>query len=77
MSPSDPERRDGGLPEHEEQAWDAIVADLSGQIDLGPQFPKERSIPAPIESTGWGFASDLPESVALAGVGVCLFWPRE
>ena len=25
-----------GLPEHEQRAWDAIVADLSGQIDLGP-----------------------------------------
>jgi len=59
MSPSDPERPDGGLPEHEEQAWDAIVADLSGQIDLGPQFPKERSIPAPIESTG-----DHPDPLA-------------
>ena len=37
--------RDSGLPEHEQRAWDAIVADLSGQIDLGPQFPKERSLP--------------------------------
>jgi hypothetical protein len=26
------------LPEHEQRAWDAIVADLSGQIDLGPEF---------------------------------------
>lgn len=34
------------LPEHEQRAWDAIVADLSGQIDLGPQFPKENSLPA-------------------------------
>ena len=37
--------RDSGLPEHEQRAWEAIVADLSGQIDLGPQFPKERSLP--------------------------------
>ncbi len=36
----------GDLPEHEQKAWDAIVADLSGQLDLGPQFPKERSLPA-------------------------------
>ncbi|MGB4690378.1 MAG: hypothetical protein WBH16_09230, partial [Candidatus Nanopelagicales bacterium] len=28
------------------EAWDAIVADLSGQIDLGPHF---RSEPAPQE----------------------------
>lgn len=27
------------LPEHEQRAWEAIVADLSGQIDLGPDFP--------------------------------------
>ena len=32
-----------GLPEHEQQAWDAIVADLRGEIDLGPQFPAENS----------------------------------
>jgi hypothetical protein len=38
--------RPSDLPEHEQQAWEAIVADLSGQIDLGPQFPKERSLPA-------------------------------
>ena len=37
---------DSDLPEHEQRAWDAIVADLSGQIDLGPQFPKESSLPA-------------------------------
>jgi len=37
---------DSALPEHEQRAWDAIVADLSGQIDLGPEFPKERSLPA-------------------------------
>jgi hypothetical protein len=29
------------LPEHEQRAWDAIVADLSGQIDLGPEFPAD------------------------------------
>jgi len=38
--------RESDLPEHEQRAWDAIVADLSGQIDLGPEFPKERSLPA-------------------------------
>jgi hypothetical protein len=38
--------RGSDLPEHEQRAWDAIVADLSGQIDLGPQFPKESSLPA-------------------------------
>jgi hypothetical protein len=38
--------RGSELPEHEQRAWDAIVADLSGQIDLGPQFPKENSLPA-------------------------------
>ena len=27
-----------GLAAHEKQAWDAIVADLSGQVDLGPEF---------------------------------------
>ncbi len=32
-----------GLPEHEQQAWDAIVADLRGEIDLGPQFPASSS----------------------------------
>lgn len=36
------------LPEHEQEAWDAIVADLRGQIDLGPGFPSEPgSQPAP------------------------------
>lgn len=38
--------RDSDLPEHEQRAWDAIVADLSGQLDLSPEFPKERSLPA-------------------------------
>jgi hypothetical protein len=33
------------LPEHEQRAWDAIVADLSGQIDLGPEFPKDPPTP--------------------------------
>lgn len=47
-----------GLPEHEQRAWDAIVADLSGQIDLGPQFPKERSLPA-LAADG-----DLPDPLA-------------
>ena len=47
-----------GLPEHEQRAWDAIVADLSGQIDLGPQFPRERSLPA-LAADG-----DLPDPLA-------------
>lgn len=33
-------------PEKDNAAWDAIVADLSGQIDLGPHF---RSDPTPAE----------------------------
>lgn len=33
------------LPEHERRAWDAIVADLSGQIDLGPEFPADPPAP--------------------------------
>ena len=47
--------RDSDLPEHEQRAWEAIVADLSGQIDLGPQFPKENSLP-PLAAAG-----DLPD----------------
>lgn len=36
-----------GLPENEQQAWDAIVADLRGEIDLGPEFPaSSSSLPA-------------------------------
>lgn len=36
---STPQRPDEPDPERENQeAWDAIVADLSGQVDLGPQF---------------------------------------
>ena len=50
--------RDPGLPEHEQRAWDAIVADLSGQVDLGPQFPKERSLP-PLAADG-----DHPDPLA-------------
>ena len=56
MSTRDPESSD--LPEHEQRAWDAIVADLSGQIDLGPQFPKERSLP-PLAADG-----DHPDPLA-------------
>jgi hypothetical protein len=33
-------------PDKDNAAWDAIVADLSGQIDLGPHF---RSDPTPTE----------------------------
>ena len=35
----DPEKKD-------QDAWDAIVADLSGQVDLGPEF---RPDPQPAE----------------------------
>ncbi len=50
--------RPSELPEHEQRAWESIVADLSGQIDLGPQFPKERSLP-PLAATG-----DHPDPLA-------------
>ena len=52
-------REGSGLPEHEQQAWDAIVADLRGQVDLGPAFPAERSDPAPLAATG-----DHPDPLA-------------
>ena len=42
--PLKPDEQEGGNTNNE--AWDAIVADLSGQIDLGPHF---RSEPAPQE----------------------------
>ena len=42
--PHMPDEQEGGNTNNE--AWDAIVADLSGQIDLGPHF---RSEPAPQE----------------------------
>lgn len=54
--PASPRGED--LPEHEKQAWDAIVADLSGQLDLGPGFPREKSLP-PILSSG-----DHPDPLA-------------
>lgn len=60
MSTRDPST--GDLPEHEQRAWDAIVADLSGQIDLGPGFPKESSLPPllpPLAATG-----DHPDPLA-------------
>ena len=42
-----------GLPEHEQQAWDAIVAGLRGEIDLGPQFPaSEPAQQAELEEDG-------------------------
>ena len=56
MSTRGPES--GDLPDHEQRAWEAIVADLSGQIDLGPQFPKERSLP-PLSADG-----DFPDPLA-------------
>jgi hypothetical protein len=50
--------RPSELPEHEQRAWESIVADLSGQIDLGTQFPKERSLP-PLSADG-----DYPDPLA-------------
>lgn len=50
--------RGSDLPDHEQRAWDAIVADLSGQLDLGPDFPKENSLPA-LAATG-----DHPDPLA-------------
>jgi hypothetical protein len=58
MSSEGASRREDGLPDHEEKAWAAIVADLSGQIDLGPDFPRERSLP-PLAATG-----DHPDPLA-------------
>lgn len=48
-----------GLPEHEQRAWDAIVADLRGQLDLGPAFPAERS-----DQPGPTTAGDHPDPLA-------------
>ncbi len=44
ITPPDPE--DAQDPEGKDAAWESIVADLSGQIDLGPHF---RSDPTPQE----------------------------
>jgi len=46
MTITPPDPADPPEPEKENAAWDAIVADLSGQIDLGPHF---RSDPPPRE----------------------------
>jgi hypothetical protein len=47
MTPPNPEDpQDPQDPQKNNDAWDAIVADLSGQIDLGPHF---RSDPTPHE----------------------------
>jgi len=35
------EHEDGDITPEENNAWDAIVADLSGQVNLGPQFTPE------------------------------------
>jgi hypothetical protein len=51
--------RGSDLPEHEQRAWDAIVADLSGQIDLGPQFPKDEPSLPPLAADG-----DHPDPLA-------------
>jgi hypothetical protein len=60
VSPHDPSP--GSLPEHEQRAWDAIVADLSGQIDLGPDFPKEDSLPPALPPLA--AAGDHPDPLA-------------
>jgi hypothetical protein len=51
--------RGSDLPEHEQRAWDAIVADLSGQIDLGPEFAPDE--PTTDEPTT---AGDHPDPLA-------------
>ena len=51
--------RGSDLPEHEQRAWDAIVADLSGEIDLGPGFPADPVTPPPLAATG-----DIPDPLA-------------
>jgi hypothetical protein len=50
--------RESDLPDHEQRAWDAIVADLSGQIDLGPEFPRDPPAP-PLATQG-----DIPDPLA-------------
>lgn len=65
MSSPTPDASDEGLPDHEEKAWAAIVADLSGQIDLGPAFPRERSLPA-LSATG-DHPDPLADPVELVG----------
>jgi len=36
-----PHPEDSAADDPDQQAWEAIVADLSGQVDLGPQFRPE------------------------------------
>jgi hypothetical protein len=56
--------RDAGLPDHEQRAWDAIVADLSGQIDLGPQFAPDPPVDEGTGSDGPTGAGDHPDPLA-------------
>lgn len=35
---NDPESEGSDEPRSDKEAWEAIVADLSGQVDLGPEF---------------------------------------
>lgn len=56
-----------GLAEHEKTAWDAIVADLSGQIDLGPAFrpDPQPQVPRPTQDDdGTSASDDLPAEYA-------------
>ncbi len=68
--PEQPAAGSDGLDDREQRAWDAIVADLSGQVDLGPAFrpatqaPAELSPPAPVQSSDDG---DRPEDEWLFG----------
>ena len=58
-----------GLPEHEQQAWDAIVADLRGEIDLGPDFPASSST-RPAEQAAGDDAEDAePDPLDTLDVG--------
>lgn len=58
MSTREPEPSSGGLPDDQRKAWDAIVADLSGQIDVGPGFPPQPP-PPPLAADG-----DHPDPLA-------------
>lgn len=57
--PGLPGREGSGLPDHEQQAWDAIVAELRDQLDLGPALPPAQAEPAPSSADG-----DHPDPLA-------------
>jgi hypothetical protein len=43
--PENDEPKNAGSASKDKTAWDAIVADLSGQVDLGPQFTPDPTPP--------------------------------